>query len=246
MNEIRILMLIIDSPFKHKSYPSHLNCCICFINILFKYCRRCVYAAFPNPLGSREPKSTHHSLHNLKDKVSSFLSPEETGRVRPAGFYLHKQAGCILNPDYQMIQLASFRSYQQCWWFCTCKRDKGNDPKRLTRLWKRRHHSSEPMAVCGVVECVWSQPQQNSDPHLIWMEKLKRVNHSTLIFMAIYPKNVYSRRENVRNVGIGMCERGKDCWFRFWHLSKPRRTEKKGKWCEPFGKFQLNGGFGQV
>lgn len=64
--------------------------------------------------------------------------------------------------------------------------------------------------ICGVVcYSVWSQPQQNSDPRLILMEKLKRVNHSTLIFMAIYPKNVYSWRENVGNVGINMCEREK-------------------------------------
>lgn len=26
----------------------------------------------------------------------------------------------------------------------------------------------------------------------------------------------------------------------------PEFTETKGKWCEPFRKFQLNGGFGQV
>lgn len=231
MNEIRILMLIIDSSFKDKSYPSHLNFCICFINILFKYCRRCVYAAFPNPLGSREPKSTHHSLHNLKDKVSSFLSPEETGRMRPAGFY-RQHASSI-----QMIQLASFRNYQQCWWFCTCKRDKGKDPKRLTRLWKRRHHSSEPMAVCGVVECVWLQPQQNSDPHLIWMEKQKRVNHSTLIFMAIYPKNVYSRRENVRNVGIGMCEREKIAGWASDTCQNPEEPRRKENGVSLSGSF---------
>lgn len=56
---------------------------------------------------------------------------------------------------------------------------------------------------------LWCDHNHSRTLILILMEKLKRVNHNTLIFLVTYPKNVHSRRENVGNVGIIVCEREK-------------------------------------
>lgn len=108
----------------------------------------------------------------------------------------------------------------------------------LMSLKKRgRHFSKAAVVVLWHVTVCHHNRCRTPNPDLIFMEKPKRVNHSSLIFMAIYPKNVYSKTRRYCWDEC-VCEGGKDCRFCIWHLSKPRR-----KWREPFRKFQLNGGF---
>lgn len=96
MNEIRILMWIIDRPFKDKTYLSRLNCCICFNDISFKYCRRCVCAAFPNPLGSREPKCTHQQLWGSYLDQECFYQKRQ-GLILPASSGERKDETCWIS-----------------------------------------------------------------------------------------------------------------------------------------------------
>lgn len=159
-------------------------------------------SSLPKPVGKQRAKI--HSSAALRILFGSKMSD------------LHKELKSRLSDDFHWP--VPFRSVDSM-----CKRNKGKDPKPLTHLW--RHPFSKPMAVCGVAcYSVCSQPQQNSDPHLILMEKLKRVNHSTLIFMAYLPKECLEQKRECRKCWDWYVWEGKDCRFCIWHLSKPRRT----------------------
>lgn len=107
---------------------------------------------------------------------------------------------------------------------------------------------SKPMMACGVV-CygVWLHPPQNSDPDLIFTEKLNRFNRSTIIFVAIYQKNVYSNTEMLESI----CARGKKIGgYACDTCQSPAGTSciyrEERKMASAFREVSINSGFKQV
>lgn len=107
---------------------------------------------------------------------------------------------------------------------------------------------SKPMMVCGVVcYSVWLHQPQNSDPDLIFTEKLNRFNHSTIISMAIYQKNVYSNTEMLQSICARLkkiagytsdtCQSPAETSYIYW---------EERKMASAFQEVSLNSGFKQV
>lgn len=113
INEVIILASIVDRcrQLSKETLSELLEFWICFIDILFKCCCRCVRAAFPSPSGSRQPKSTHQQLwgsyldQKWFDQIDNWRDREDEA----AGFHsdLRKEARCILKADYQKFGMAS-------------------------------------------------------------------------------------------------------------------------------------------